>query len=245
MKNFRDIDMDRNLDRLVGAVDKAADKTVEAVEDFQESLWKGLARAGKEIRREVTQTARNFKKFREDYQAAPNGQPPAPEKIRKETIPDPLQEQENLTKEMDRAIHRAYYKEGGFRFFGGLLLQYVKAVMPSQTELVHVWAGGYNSCIQPMLRQVDKLEGELEVIQNASDREPLERKNQGLLEKMRLFRFRAQTERLNSQENWELAEYKEALRKYAGDLDAQLLTVYQPPGQEVFREKERENDRGQ
>lgn len=63
-----------------------------------------------------------------------------------------------LYQEMDRIIHRAYYGDSGIRFYSELLLEYVKHILPHETETERMWIGGYNSCIAHMRRQWEKAE---------------------------------------------------------------------------------------
>lgn len=138
-------------------------------------------------------------------------------------VPDPWEDEQSLRKELDWAIHRAYYKEGGFRYFGSNLTRYVNVVLPSETGLEDMWATGYNSNIQPMLKQLEKLEKELEALQ-AQNLPDLEKKE--LLEKMRAFRDMAYAQRLHTDADWEAEAYRLALRSYAEELNRQLLEPY-------------------
>ena len=141
-------------------------------------------------------------------------------------VPDPWEEAESLCRELDWAIHRAYYKEGGFRYFGDNLTRYVNVVLPSETSLDNMWAAGYNSCIQPMCRQLEKLEKELEALQAYSDPNLPDLEKKELLEKMRAFRDMAYAQRLHTDADWEAEAYRLALRSYAEELNRQLLEPY-------------------
>lgn len=142
---------------------------------------------------------------------------------------DPLQEEKELTKEMDRAIHQAYYQEAGFRYFGCKLVWYVTQILPAETDFRRMWIDGYSSCIAPMLRRVHKLEAKLDRLKAESGKVPLNLKNEDLLLKMRGFEKKAVDERLPADTGWALEEYKEALRRYAEELDVQLLTIFRLP----------------
>lgn len=141
--------------------------------------------------------------------------------------PDPWEEAQSLRKELDWAIHRAYYKEGGFRYFGTNLTRYVNVVLPSQTSLEDMWATGYNSSIQPMLKQLEKLEKELDSLLAHSDSKMPDLEKEDLLEKMREFGNMAYQQRLYTDADWEAEAYRQALRNYAEELNRQLLEPYQ------------------
>lgn len=126
---------------------------------------------------------------------------------------------------LDNAIHRAYYREGGFRFFGCELLRYVKVVLPRQTDTQDIWAAGYNSVMAPMFRQLEKLETELAGL-NGKKITP---ENRILLEKMRFFAEEARRRQLHTVSGWTVDDYRDALREYVGELDRQLLTPFRPP----------------
>lgn len=142
-------------------------------------------------------------------------------------VPDPWEQEQALRKEVDWAIHRAYYKEGGFRYFGSNLKRYVKVVLPSETRLESMWAAGYNSCIQPMLQQLEKLEKELEALMPHSGTKMPTLEKKELLEKMRTFSTRAYQLRLHKDTDWEAEAYRQALRNYTEELSSQLLEPYQ------------------
>lgn len=141
-------------------------------------------------------------------------------------VPDPWEEAESLCRELDWAIHRAYYKEGGFRYFGDNLTRYVNVVLPSETSLDNMWAAGYNSCIQPMCRQLEKLEKELNALMAHSVPELPDLENKDLLEAMRRFSRLACQQRLHTDADWEAEAYRLALRSYAEELNRQLLEPY-------------------
>ena len=142
---------------------------------------------------------------------------------------DPREEERALREKLNWAIHKAYYKEGGFRYFGCNLLRYVNVVLPSETRPEDMWAAGYNSCIQPMLRQLEKLEKELaSLVSQSGTRMPAVEKA-GLLEKMRTFQRMARTLGLDRETGWEADDYRQALRHYAGELNGQLLESFRLP----------------
>ena len=133
----------------------------------------------------------------------------------------------SLREELDWAIHRAYYKEGGFRYFGTNLTRYVKVVLPSETSLEEMWAAGYNSSIQPMLRQLEKLEKELTVAAAHSDLRMPDLANRDLLERMWAFHNMAYQQRLHTISGWDAEAYRQALQHYTMELNRQLLEPYQ------------------
>jgi len=146
--------------------------------------------------------------------------------------PDPQEEQQALHEKLNWAIHKAYYKEGGFRYFGCNLVRYVNVVLPSEHNLEDMWAAGYNSCIQPMLRQLEKLEKELSsVLAHAGVQMPAVEKKM-LLEKMRSFQHMAYEMRLDKETDWEPESYRQALRHYANTLNTQLLEPYRLPDED-------------
>lgn len=147
-------------------------------------------------------------------------------------VPDPWEEERELRENLNWAIHRAYYKEGGFRYFGCNLLRYVNVVLPSETVLENMWAAGYNSCVQPMLRQLEKLETELTSLLAHAGREMPAVENEELLEKMRAFQHMAYQMRLDTEAGWEPESYRQALRHYAGELNRQLLEPCRLPEDE-------------
>lgn len=145
--------------------------------------------------------------------------------------PDPQDARRELTEQMDRAIHRAYYKDGGFRFFGCELRRYA-AAMDREDDFQTVWAGVYNTNIRPMLRQLEKLEQELEALLSQSACEPLPLENAELLERMRTLSQKAGTDRLDQDTDWQMEEYRLAVRAYVTELSERLLDLYQPPLEE-------------
>lgn len=144
-------------------------------------------------------------------------------------VPDPWEEEQALREKLNWAIHRAYYKEGGFRYFGCNLVRYVNVVLPSVTNLEDMWAAGYNSCIQPMLRQLETLEKELASLLAHAGSEMLAVEKIDLLENMRTFQHMAYQMRLDTETGWEPEDYRQALRHYAVTLNEQLLESYQLP----------------
>lgn len=145
---------------------------------------------------------------------------------------DPRAAQQKLTEQMDREIHRAYYKDGGFRFFGCSLRQYAAVAMEQETELQLVWAGAYNTNIRPMLRQMTKLEQTLKQLRSQFACEPLPLQNAQLLELMRAFSRKVQTDRLDQDTDWQIEDYRQAVRSYVSELSGQLLDKYQLPTEE-------------
>lgn len=172
------------------------------------------------------------KRYRKGKDAVSAPEPPETTAQPAPQPPDPMQLRQELTEDLERAIRRGYYREGGFQFFGDSLLRYVKVVLPRETEYSRMWAAGYNSCIQPMLRQLEKLEREMTVIRAGCNQEPLPLQNEGLLKAMQHFRHRAMEEGLQMQEGREAEDYRRCLQQYAGELDSQLLTPYRLPGEE-------------
>lgn len=142
-------------------------------------------------------------------------------------VPDPWEDEQSLRKELDWAIHRAYYKEGGFRYFGSNLTRYVNVVLPSETSLENMWATGYNSSIQPMLKQLEKLEKELKSLLAHSDSKMPDLEKKDLLEKMREFSNVVYQQRLHTDADWKAEAYRLALRNYTEELNRQLLEPYQ------------------
>lgn len=136
---------------------------------------------------------------------------------------------EETRKKVALAIHRAYYKEGGFRYFGCNLQRYVKVVLPQETDPAIMWASGYNSCIHSMIRQLERLEAELMEIRKDYGRPLPVPENKEILEKMRLFKKKAIRGNLQLQTAWEPEEYRDALQQYAQELTQQLLEPYQLP----------------
>lgn len=146
--------------------------------------------------------------------------------------PGTLPPREDLTGQMDRAIHRAYYRDGGFRFFACGLRQYVQVSMEREPDVEMLWAAVYNTNLRPMLRQLEKLERELEELGAAQDvrLQPLE--NGVLLEEMRFLARRAGDLRLQEETGWTAEEYRQAAAQYTEELSARLLDRYQPPAGE-------------
>ena len=140
--------------------------------------------------------------------------------------PDPWEEEQELREKLDWAIRRAYCKEGGYYFYGCNLVRYANAAMLAQEDLQTVWSAGYNSCIQPMLRQLEKLENEMDELLPPADRAHLELNHADLLEKMQAFRQLAYDWKLHSRMDLEPEAYRQALYRYAGELEEQLLTPF-------------------
>lgn len=161
-----------------------------------------------------------LKKYRE---ALPEQEPEEPQIV---YIPDPWEEEKTLREKLDWAIRRAYCKEGGYRYYGCNLVRYVKVVLPSQTDFQTVWTAGYNSCIDPMLRQLEKLELEMGKLQPLSGKANLELENALLLERMRQFRQLAYDRKLHLDTDWELDDYRQVLTDYAEELNRLLLTPF-------------------
>ena len=176
----------------------------------------------REIGKEASWTAR---KLYSDYKAKsePPVRPQRPTARPQRPAQSPRQE---LTERMDREIHRAYYREGGVRFFACGLRRYAAVAIQM------VWAGAYNTNLRPMLRQVEKLEQTLEDLRTQFACEPLDLENVQLLECMRTFAQRVRTDRLDQESDWQTEAYREAVRNYAADLSEQLLEVYYPPEDE-------------
>lgn len=182
----------------------------------------------REIGKEASWTAR---KLYSDYKAKsePPVRPQRPAARPQRPAQSPRQE---LTERMDREIHRAYYREGGVRFFACGLRRYAAVAMEREQDIQMVWAGAYNTNLRPMLRQVEKLEQTLEDLRTQFACEPLDLKNVQLLECMRTFAQRVRTDRLDQESDWQTEAYREAVRNYAADLSEQLLEVYYPPEDE-------------
>ena len=136
-----------------------------------------------------------------------------------------------LTELMDREIHRAYYQDGGFRFFGCALRQYAASALDREDSLPLMRAGAYNTNIRPMLRQLDKLEEALKDLSARLGCEPLELDNAQLLEAMRAMAALARAGRLDQEAGWTAEDYRRAVRSYAEALWGQLLDVYRPPAE--------------
>lgn len=160
-----------------------------------------------------------------------------PPVIREEALPeedltvfipltDPLEEEQELRDRLNRAIRRAFRKEGGYLYYGQNLVRYVRVIMPAQTDLQEVWVAGYNSCIHPMLRQLEKLEAELDELLPSAGVNRLQLENKPLLDKMRHFRQLALDLRLDTDADWEPEAYRQTLSQYAGELDSELLTPF-------------------
>lgn len=147
-------------------------------------------------------------------------------------VADPQEEEKTLHNKLNWAIHRAYYKEGGFRYFGCNLLRYVNVVLPSVTNPEDMWEAGYNSCIQPMLWHLEKLEKELASVLAGAGSEMPKVEKTDLLEKMRVFQHMAYALGLDKDTGWEPEAYRQALRQYSGALNEQLLEPYRLPDDE-------------
>lgn len=132
---------------------------------------------------------------------------------------------EELQQKLEDAIHRTYYKEGGFRFFAVRLCRYTRLNLPNVQDPEDMCAGAYNSCIDPMVYLVQKLEQTLTTLQDPCTAELPVPANQALLEAMRSFTARAETERLYTSRDWEPEAYRAALVRYGRDLQ-QLLDAF-------------------
>lgn len=139
---------------------------------------------------------------------------------------------QELTERMDREIHRAYYRDGGVRFFACELRRYAAVAMDREEELQLVWAAVYNTNLRPMLRQMEKLEQALEELQARSTCAPLPLENGRLLQRMRAFAERVHTDRLDQESGWQVDAYRETVRDYVEKLSEQLLEAYRPPEEE-------------
>lgn len=141
-------------------------------------------------------------------------------------VPDPMEEERKLRERLDWAIRAAYCKEGGYCFYGSNLVRYVKVTMPTQDDPEIVWFAGYNSCIRPMLRQLEKLEAEIEELLSSADETHPEPDNEALLEAMRSFRQLAYDQKLHSQTDLESEAYRQTLCSYAEKLETELLIPF-------------------
>ena len=130
-----------------------------------------------------------------------------------------------VTAQMEQAVTRAYYQEGGIRYFGDNLVRFVKVVLPQERDLQTLWAAGYNGCIAPMLWQLEKLEEELETIRTSRDVEIPKFENE-LLRTIRLFARMVTERKLHCAEGWTGEAYAEELTDFAWNLQRQLLDVY-------------------
>ena len=135
------------------------------------------------------------------------------------------QNRQEAAAHMEQAVTRAYYQEGGIRYFGDNLVRFVKVVLPEERELQTLWAGGYNGCISPMLWQLEKLEEELETIRTSWDTEIPKFENE-MLRTIRLFARMASKRNLHQIQGWTAVTYAEELKDYAWNLERQLLDVY-------------------
>lgn len=173
----------------------------------------------REISKEFSWSAKSFCKeyYRKGYTAAA-----------KPAQPHYPSAQHKLTEEMDRAIHRAYYQDGGFRFFACALRQYVMVAMQPEHDLETTWAAVYNTNLRPMLRQMDKLEQKLKDLRVQYDCEPLKLNNARLLEQMRILTEQIHRTHLDGNAGWSKEEYQQAAREYVSALNEQLLDRYQP-----------------
>jgi len=144
-------------------------------------------------------------------------------------VQSPDAEQRELTRELERAVHGAYYQEGGIRFYGSCLEQYVRVVLTQETELPQMWAAGYNACIHPMLQQLERLEKKMRAICSDYQQDPLPLNNGALLQTMRQFCTRAREDRLHLEQGWEPEAYRRTLRQYGQDLNERLLIPFCRP----------------
>lgn len=176
----------------------------------------------REIGKEVSWTAR---KLHAEYKAAAKPQPST-------VVPPPPRTAEprrELTERMDREIHRAYYRDGGVRFFACGLRRYAAVNMERETDLQLMWAAVYNTNLRPMLRQMEKLERTLEELQTQYQCAPLPLENAPLLERMRASTAQVHMARLDQESGWQVESYRQAVRDYAAALNEQLLEAYRPP----------------
>ena len=171
------------------------------------------------------------------YQKAKNNiSPGKPQKrpmqmLHRPEEPDPEAEQQALTRELERAVHGVYYRQGGIRFYGSCLERYVRVVLVQETDLQQMWAAGYNTCICPMLLQMERLETEMNAIRSEYPQEPLRLSNAALLDAMRRFCRRATEEKLHLVQGWNPEEYRQVLEQYGADLNEQLLIPFSGPGE--------------
>ena len=185
----------------------------EREDDLREISW-DISWHGKKVLRKVKaslsgltqQAAEDFAKTEEKKET--------PEKIR-----------ENVAAQLEKTVRRAYYKEGGVRYYGEKLARYVKLALPQEKDLFIMWAGCYNSSIAPMQRQLEKLEAELERIRTAAPVPVPDWENE-LLAVMRRFGSLATRQNLHLEAGWTPESYRDAVTEYTQQLDAQLLSVW-------------------
>lgn len=188
----------------------------------------------RELAREISQDISHYgcAVARKTRTLVSDGKTKRPVKASKRTVGSPntqtaYQRQIRLeaATQMEQAVSRAYYQEGGIRYFGDALVRFVKVVLPEEQELQTLWSGGYNGCISPMLWQLEKLEEELETIRASWDVEIPKFENE-MLRTIRFFAHMASERNLHLTQDWTADAYAEELTDYAGSLERQLLDVY-------------------
>lgn len=205
-------------------VEKGVEKVVEAVFDRNKTTTDTTAR--KSPRRKAAPKAQAKKpapRPRTKKNPSPNSQ-----KAPVLQAPAELPDKAWLLKQARDAIHRTYHMEGGFRFFAGNFCRHVRVVLPRQTDVEEIFVDTYNSCLQPMLRHLRKLEKTLAGLKAQWGEGPMEPENQALLDAMTGFAAQVEAERLNTPEGWDLEGCRAALTRCAADLQRLLDTWPEP-----------------
>lgn len=216
------------LSKAKNGLDKAFDKS--------EQFVKEVGHGKKKIWKEVTDTAKSCKQVCTEKLSS--------HQLRKEGMaydsklskavksgPNSVQDRRELTKKLDQAVWRAYYAEGGYRFFAQHLVDYVTKALNRTQSVEEAWIGGYNSNIQPMLTRMQKLEHTMENLRLTYGLEPFPLENEAMLEQMRAFAVRVKEDRLDQDTNWDLTAYIQTVQLYAQDLNERLLKPYPFPNE--------------
>lgn len=78
-------------------------------------------------------------------------------------------EQSLKQQEMDRAILRAFQREGGIAFYGWQLQGYTNHILPGEEDLHAMYVAGFSSAIEPMQRRLKDLEAKLAAMEAAAE----------------------------------------------------------------------------
>ncbi len=209
---------------------KSLDIGSQYINKAKKSIKKGINEIGKYISNDTARpgTKAYSEKLKDVLHSAGKKQPrcagySATVRLKPKQI---LAERTELTRQLNWAVRRTYYADGGYRYFGQRLVDYVNGMLDKAETVEDMWIGGYNTCIQPMNFRMQNLERSIEEITSDYGVRPLPLENEELLSLMRRFISRAKEERLNQSIGWERSEYFKAIRQYACDLNEQLLAPY-------------------
>lgn len=134
---------------------------------------------------------------------------------------------EHFRYRIETEIYTTYLKEGGYRYYALSLLNYVQSDMIHEHDLHTIWTYAYNSHLEPMQQQWQKLNQKiLQLCEEKGGMHPRP-ENAELMKAMAIFSKRACEDNLHNIDQWEKETYCQALKNYVDALDKELLKVFE------------------